>query len=78
MTRKLRNEPFDVTVYGIPFTGTFDAYIENDPFGTGDSPASFDIDILKVEVDDNGWDIQDMLYDSVLEQIENEIMKDLQ
>ena len=64
-----------VKVYGIEFDVYYDCNTERDPYGTGDSPTSHDIDIISIEAGADTQDLQDVLANSVIEKIIEQIIE---
>jgi hypothetical protein len=64
----------DTTINGIDLTVYYTCEFESDPYGTGDSPDVYDIDITEVEVADSTVNILSLLPDSVISDIEDEII----
>ena len=63
----------EVTVRKVTFDVTYDYYEELDPLGTGDSPTSYTVDIGKIEI--AGMDVTDMIHQSVVDEIEEELIE---
>ena len=61
-------------INGIDLTVYYTCEFERDPYGTGDSPDVYDIDITEVEVADSTVNILSLLPDSVISDIEDEII----
>jgi hypothetical protein len=49
---------------------------ENDPCGTGDSPAGYDVDIFSIETLDSSTNIQMLLSDVVIDRLYDLIIED--
>ncbi len=49
---------------------------ENDPYGTGDSPTLYDVDIFSIETLDSTTNIQSLLADEVIDQLHDLIMEE--
>jgi len=64
-----------VEVNGVKFDVYYTAKVENDPYGTGDSPASCEVDINSIEVGADTQNLLDFLSDTVVAEIEQEIIK---
>ena len=64
----------DTTINGIDLTVYYTCEFERDPYGTGDSPDVYNIDITEVEVVDSTVNILSLLPDSVISDIEDEII----
>ena len=65
---------FDTVINGIDLTVYYTFEFERDPYGTGDSPDVYNIDITEVEVADSTVNILGLLPDSVISDIEDEII----
>ena len=65
---------FDTVINGIDLTVYYTCEFERDPYGTGDSPDVYNIDITEVEVADSTVNILSLLPDSVISDIEDEII----
>lgn len=61
-------------INGIDLTVYYTCEFERDPYGTGDSPDVYNIDITEVEVADSTVNILSLLPDSVISDIEDEII----
>lgn len=66
----------DLTVEGVELTAFYTIETEDDPYGTGDSPTSYEVDIFHVEARDSTINILDLLAEHILEEIENQIIQD--
>jgi cytidylate kinase len=64
----------DTTINGINLTVYYTCDFERDPYGTGDSPDVYNIDITEIEVADSTVNIMGLLPDSVISDIEDEII----
>ena len=65
----------DTTISGVELTAFYTIEIETDPYGTGDSPTSYDVDILHIEARDSTINLMSILSYDVIEEIENEIIQ---
>jgi hypothetical protein len=65
----------DTTISGVELTAFYTIYIETDPYGTGDSPTSYELDILHIEAKDSTINLMSILSYDVIEEIENEIIQ---
>ena len=65
---------FDTVINGIDLTVYYTCEFERDPYGTGDSPDVYNIEITEVEVADSTVNILGLLPDSVISDIEDEII----
>ena len=65
----------DTTIKGVELTAFYTINVEADPYGTGDSPASYEVDILHIEAKDSTINIMGILAEDVLKEIENEIIQ---
>lgn len=61
-------------INGIDLTVYYTCEFERDPYGTGDSPDVYNIDITEVEVADSTVNILSLLPDSIISDIEDEII----
>ena len=64
----------DTVINGVDLTVYYTCEFERDPYGTGDSPDVYNIDITEVEVADSTVNILSLLPDSVISDIEDEII----
>jgi len=64
----------DTVINGIDLTVYYTCDFERDPYGTGDSPDVYNIDITEIEVSDSTVNIMGLLPDSVISDIEDEIL----
>jgi len=67
-TMDIKLDDVDLTVYY-----TYD--VEQDPYGTGDSPTSYDVTIARVEVAASDADIYCLLSNEALHDIEQQIIE---
>ena len=65
----------DTSINGVEITAFYTIQIEKDPYGTYDSPVSYEVDILHIETRDSTINIMGILAEDVLEEIENEIIQ---
>ena len=65
----------DTSINGVEITAFYTIQIEKDPYGTYDSPVSYEVDILHIETRDSTTNIMDILAQDVLDEIENEIIE---
>ena len=63
-----------VTVHNITFHVYYDIETERDPYGTGDSPTAHYLTINEIEIGDDTQDVYEILPQSIIELIENEIL----
>lgn len=61
-------------INGIDLTVYYTCEFERDPYGTGDSLDVYNIDITEIEVADSTVNILSLLPDSVISDIEDEII----
>lgn len=66
----------DLEINGVSLTVFYTCIQERDPFGTGDSPTKYNVDILQVEAADSAINLIDVLQESVLEEIEEKIIEE--
>jgi hypothetical protein len=64
-----------VKVNDIELDVYYDIEKEKDPYGTGDSPTLYAIDIIAIESGASTQDISSLLADSVIEDIENQLIE---
>jgi hypothetical protein len=64
-----------IQVCGIDLDVYYDCTITRDPYGTGDSPTEYEVDIQAVEIAGDTQDIQDILADRCIEYIIDTIIK---
>lgn len=64
-----------ITVDGFTFDVYFNITKKRDPYGTGDSPAQFFIDLHEISLADSNTDITDLLPNSVIDDIETAIIE---
>jgi cytidylate kinase len=62
-------------INGIDLTVYYTCDFERDPYGTGDSPDVYNIDITEIEVADSTVNIMRLLPDSIISDIEDEIIE---
>ena len=63
-----------VQLYGITLDVYFKHEVEKDPYGTGDSPTHHNIELVAVETPTDTINLSPILCNSIIEQIENEIL----
>jgi hypothetical protein len=63
-----------VEIYGIILDVYFNHEVEKDPYGTGDSPTHHNIELVAVESPTDTINLIPLLCESVIDQIENEIL----
>jgi hypothetical protein len=64
-----------LTICGVDLDVYYDCTITNDPFGTGDSPTEYEIDINAIEIAGDTQDIQDILADRCIDQIIDKLIE---
>jgi hypothetical protein len=64
-----------VTVNNIEFDVYYSIYEHIDPYGTGDSPTRYEVDIISIEVGTDTQNVMDILPDSILLKIDKELLK---
>jgi hypothetical protein len=64
-----------IQVCGVDLDVYYDCTITRDPYGTGDSPTEYEVDIQAVEVAGDTQDIQDILADRCIEYIIDTIIQ---
>jgi hypothetical protein len=62
------------TINGIALDVYYSYESEDDPYGTGDSPTAHYVEIIAIEAADSTVDITELLSNSIIEQIEDEII----
>ena len=65
----------DTTISGVELTAFYTIEITTDAYGTGDSPTSYDVDILHIEARDSTINLMSILSYDVIEESENEIIQ---
>jgi hypothetical protein len=66
----------DLEVNGVELTVFYKCSKERDPFGTGDSPTEYNVELLQVEAVDSTINLIEVLQESVLEEIEAKIIEE--
>ena len=61
-------------INGITLDVYFKHEVEKDPYGTGDSPTHHNIELVAVETPTDTINLIPILCNSIIEQIENEIL----
>lgn len=64
------------TINGIELDVYYSYESENDPYGTGDSPTAHYVEIIAIETKDSTVDIQNLLCESIIDLIEQEIIQE--
>jgi hypothetical protein len=64
-----------VVVYGVSLDVYYDVSIEKDPYGTGDSPTSYEFDIKSIEAIGDTQDLTDLLHENVIESIHEQLIE---
>ena len=64
-----------LTICGVDLDIYYDCTITTDPFGTGDSPTEYEIDINAIEVAGDTQNIQDILADRCIDQIIDKLIE---
>ena len=64
------------TIMGIELDVYYGYESERDPYGTGDSPTAHYVDIIAIETKDSTTDIQNLLCESIIDLIEQEIIQE--
>lgn len=72
--KKITFDHEQITVDGFTFDVYFNIYKERDPYGTGDSPSQYFIDLHEISLADSNTDIMELLPDSMVDEIENKII----
>jgi hypothetical protein len=66
----------DLKVNCVELTVFYKYSKERDPFGTGDSPTEYNVELLQVEAVDSTINLIEVLQESVLEEIEAKIIEE--
>lgn len=61
-------------IRGIDLDVHYTIDVDTDPYGTGDSPISYDVDIHIVEATDSTTNIKDLVSSDVIDMITDEII----
>lgn len=64
-----------VEIRGVQFDVYYDCTVERDPYGTGDSPTEYQIDIISIEAGADTQDLQDVLGNNIVDEIIEELIK---
>lgn len=64
-----------VEIYGVKLDVYYEIMKERDPYGTGDSPTSYEIDIESIETVGDTQDITNILPESVIELIQQKLVE---
>lgn len=64
-----------IQVCGIDLDVYYDCTITRDPYGTGDSPTEYEVDIQSIEVTGDTQNIQEILADRCIEYIIDKIIQ---
>lgn len=64
-----------IQVCGVDLDVYYDCTITRDPYGTGDSPTEYEVDIQAIEVAGDTQDIQEILADRCIEYIIDTIIQ---
>ena len=62
-------------IYGINLDVYYDYSVERDPYGTGDSPTAYIVEINSIEIGNDTQNVIDIMPNSVLEKIEEKILE---
>jgi hypothetical protein len=68
-------QTMDILLDDVVLTVYYYYEVEQDPYGTGDSPTSYDVLIVRVEVADSDADIYFLLSNEALHDIEQQIIE---
>lgn len=68
-------ELLEIEVYGINFYCYYEVEVQTDPYGTGDSPTHYDITLNEVSIDGSTTDLSEVLHQSVIDKIYDEILE---
>ena len=68
-------QTMDIKLDDVALTVYYTYEVEHDPYGTGDSPTSYDVHIVRVELKDSNVDIFDFLSESIKLEIEEAIIE---
>jgi hypothetical protein len=61
-------------VFGIELDVIYECEVEVDPYGTGDSPTTYEVTIHSVETTDSTINIEELLSKRVMDALEDEII----
>lgn len=64
-----------ITINGIKLDVYYEFSSINDPYGTGDSPTQYDVEIKSIELQDSPTDIYELLDYKIIEQITSQIIR---
>lgn len=62
-------------VHNITFHVYYDCEIEKDPYGTGDSPTKYQVEIIAIEVGEDTQNVYDILPNAIIEDITEQIIQ---
>lgn len=65
-------DTFEIRSINLDVHYTID--VDTDPYGTGDSPISYDVDIHIIEANDSNLNIKDLVSGDVIDMITDEII----
>ena len=68
-------QTMDIKLDDVALTVYYTYEVEHDPYGTGDSPTSYDVTIARVEVSDSDADIYCLLSNEAFNDIEQQIIE---
>lgn len=68
-------QTMDMKLIGVDLLVYYTYHVEHDPYGTGDSPTSYDVSIARVEVAGSDADIYCILSNEALGDIEERIIE---
>lgn len=63
-----------IEVLGVEFDVYYECEVEHDPYGTGDSPTSYNIEIISIEAGTDTQDLHDLLSKFVIENITEQLI----
>jgi hypothetical protein len=64
-----------IQVCGVDLDVYYDCTITRDPYGVGDSPTEYEVEIQAIEVTGDTQDIQDILADRFIDYIVDQIIE---
>ena len=62
-------------VHNITFHVYYDCEIEKDPFGTGDSPTEYQVNITTIEIGEDAQNVYDILPNVIIEELTEQIIQ---
>jgi hypothetical protein len=62
-------------VHNITFHVYYDCKIEKDPYGTGDSPTEYQVNIMTVEIGEDTQNVYEILPNVIIEKITEQLIQ---